>query len=149
MGALQSCEVCGNEIEIGVGHCPFCGAVAEVTLPRRGLRHRTVNLERGMPTAEQALERLAHELEQARLAGYRVVTLIHGYGSTGRGGVIRQEVRAQLHYLKHRGVINDLLPGEELSRRTGAGRHLLRRFPFLRQHRELNRSNPGITLVIF
>ena len=149
MGALRSCDVCGNDIEVSIQSCPFCGVAVEMTLPRRGLKHRIVNLERGMPTAEQALNRLARELEQARLAGYRVVTFIHGYGSTGRGWVLREEVRAQLQYLKHRGMINDLLPGEELSSRTGAGRHLLRRFPFLRRHRDLNRSNPGITLVIF
>ena len=27
-------------------------------------------------------------------------------------------------------------------------RHLLHRFPLLRQHGDLNRSNPGITLVV-
>jgi hypothetical protein len=149
MGIVRRCEVCGNDIEIDVVQCPFCGAAAEAGPPRRGLKHRIVNLERGMPTVEQALGRLARELEQAGLAGYRVITFIHGYGSTGRGGVIRQEVRAQLQYLKHQGMINDLLTGEEFSSRTGAGRNLLRRFSFLRQHRDLNRSNPGITLVIF
>jgi len=148
MESLRGCEVCGNEIEIGLHQCPFCGAAVEAVQPRRGLTHTRVNLEQGMPTTEQALERLARELEQARLAGYRVLTLIHGYGSSGRGGVIRQEVRAQLHYLKHQGMINDLLPGEEFSTRTGAGRYFLRRFPFLRRHRDLNRSNPGITLVV-
>ncbi|RUM45061.1 MAG: hypothetical protein DSY80_03790 [Desulfocapsa sp.] len=148
MGFLRKCTVCGNAIEDDARQCPFCAADTEPIVPRRGLRHRIVNLERGMPTAEQALDRLGHELEQARFAGYRVLTLIHGYGSSGRGGVIRQEVRARLHYLKHQGRINDLLPGEELSSHIGAGRNLLRRFPFLRQHRDLNRSNPGITLVV-
>lgn len=149
MRFLRGCEVCGNDIENDVRQCPFCGADTEVIIPQRNLRHRIVNLKQGMPTVVQALERLGRELEQSRTAGYSVLTLIHGYGSSGKGGVIRKEVRMRLHYLKHQGMINDLLPGEELSHRGGAGRNLLRRFPFLRQHRDLNRSNPGITLVIF
>jgi len=142
------CAVCGNEIAVDVKQCPFCGAVAEVTVGRRGPRHKVVNLERGMPLVEQAMTRLARELELSRAEQCRVVTLIHGYGSSGRGGVIRQEVRARLQYLKMKRSINDFLPGEEFSSRTAAGRQLLRRFPFLSQHRDLNRANPGMTLVI-
>lgn len=148
MAALVSCEVCGNGIKADVKQCPFCGAVAEVSFPRQGPRQRIVNLEQGMPSVDQALDLLARKLDQARLEQCRVLTMIHGYGSSGRGGVIRQEIRARLQYLKHRAVINDFLPGEDFSTRTGSGRQLLRRFPFLRQHRDLNRANPGITLVI-
>jgi len=143
-----SCEVCGNEIKADVKQCPFCGAVAEVSYPRQGPRQRIVNLERGMPSVDQALALLARELDQARLERCRVLTLIHGYGSSGRGGNIRQEVRDRLQYLQHSAVINDLLPGEDFSTRTATGRQLLRRFPFLRQHTDLNRANPGITLVV-
>ncbi len=142
------CEICGNEIEVDVVKCPFCGAATEVSLPRHGPRHRVVNLERGMPLADQAIARLTRELEQAGSDGCLVLTLIHGYGSSGQGGIIRQEVRAQLQYLKDRGVINDLLPGEDFSSRSGSGRQLLRRFPFLRRHSDLNQANPGITLVV-
>jgi DNA-nicking Smr family endonuclease len=101
-----------------------------------------------MPTAAQALNRLDRELEQARLEGCRVLTLIHGYGSTGRGGVIREEIRAKLQYLKYKGKINDAVTGEDFSTGTGPGRNLLRRFSFLRQHSDLNKGNRGVTLVI-
>jgi hypothetical protein len=146
MAKLVFCEVCGNETGAEVTLCPFCGAAAPCLVPR-GVQYRTVNLERGMPLVDEALARLDRELEQARRERCRVLILIHGYGSSGQGGAIRQEVRARLHYLKHRGSINDLLSGEEFSSRSGSGRQLLRRFPFLRHHRDLNRSNPGITLV--
>lgn len=148
MAALVSCEVCGNGIKTDVKHCPFCDAVAEVSFPRQGPRQRIINLEQGMPSVDQALAQLDRKLDQARLEQCRVLTLIHGYGSSGRGGLIRLEIRTRLQYLKHRTVINDYLPGEEFSPRNGSGNQLLRRFPFLRQHRDLNRANPGITLVI-
>jgi hypothetical protein len=149
MEALLCCEVCGNERQDpAAGRCPFCGAAVEPRLGGRGPRHKVVNLERGLPLVEEALVRLERELDLARMERCRVLTLIHGYGSSGRGGAIRHEVRAQLEYLKSRGRINDLLAGEEFSSRTGPGRQLLRRFPFLRDHADLNRANPGITLVV-
>lgn len=145
---MLCCEVCGNRVEIGSKRCPFCTTEFEFFLPGQGKPHKVVNLKQGMPTVAQALTRLDLELAQARLEQCRVLTLIHGYGSSGQGGVIRKEVRIRLQYLKYKDSINDLLIGEDFSTRTGSGRNLLRRFPFLRQHDDLNRGNLGITLVI-
>ncbi|MDU9047661.1 MAG: Smr/MutS family protein [Candidatus Electrothrix sp. Rat3] len=142
------CEVCGNEVDSGISRCPFCESELKFSPSGRGIPHREVKLKRGMPTVEQALGRLERELEQARKERCRVLTLIHGYGSSGRGGVIREEIREKLQYLKYRGEINDVLDGENFSTGNGPGRNMVRRFPFLRQHSDLNRGNRGITLVI-
>ena len=143
------CEVCGNDIELAAGQCPYCGSAVTGKLNQPGpVRQRLINLERGLPTVEQALRRLDTELESCRLQGYRILTLIHGYGSSGKGGAIRDAVRRQLRYYKHRGRINTVVTGEEFSSRTGAGRQLLRRFPVLGRHTDLNRANPGVTLVV-
>jgi hypothetical protein len=100
-----------------------------------------------MPSVEQALARLERELVQARLERRRVLTLIHGYGSSGKGGLIKEEVRARLHYLRCQGAVKEIVGGEDFSSRSPAGKNLLRRFPALRRHRDLNRRNPGITLA--
>ncbi len=143
------CEICGNTVDSRLVACPFCGSrMTPRNQPLRQPLLRTVNLEQGMPTVPQALLRLQQELQQARHEGYRVLRLIHGYGSSGKGGAIRAEVRRQLAFLKEQRAISDFLPGEEFSRRTGPGRQMLRRFPFLSGDRDLNRANPGITLVI-
>ena len=127
-------------------------SVRSAALPQRYISPGTVHKVEKDAMDEQAIRGFAvflgSELEQAGSDGCRVLTLIHGYGSSGRGGIIRQDVRAQLQYLKDRGVINDLFPGEDFSSRSGSGRQLLRRFPFLRKHSDLNRANPGITLVV-
>ncbi len=143
------CEVCGNELGPGVTICPYCGTVSTAPVVQAsGLLHRIVNLEKGLPTVAMALQRLDTELEISRRQGYRVVTLIHGYGSSGKGGAIKDEVHRQLHYYKHKGRINDVLAGEDFNSRSGAGRQLLRRFPALAAHDDVNRANPGITLVV-
>ncbi len=129
--------------------CPWCGESCLTPVSRvTAVRHRLVNLEKGLPTVEQALKRLAGELEAARLHGYLVLTLIHGYGSSGKGGKIKKAIRYQLDYELNKGVVNTVVIGEEFSSRFGGGKQLLRRFPFLSTHRDLNRQNPGITIVV-
>lgn len=148
MTDTRTCPVCGNEISLTAARCPHCRTEASVRVGEKGPQHRTINLEKGMPLVQQAVERLRLELETSRRQGYRVVTLIHGYGSSGRGGAIKEEVHRQLRYLKHRQEINDMLPGEAFTTRTGRGRQLVHRFPFLSGHRDINRANPGVTLVV-
>jgi hypothetical protein len=143
------CEICGNEREAGTGICPWCGEGCAASAPRVVVTlHRLVNLEKGFPTVEQALKRLSVELESARLQGYLVLTLVHGYGSSGKGGRIKKAVRQQLDYDCQCGIVNTVVNGEDFSRRSGAGKQLLHRFPFLTTHRDLNRHNQGITIVV-
>ena len=47
---------------------------------------RELNLELGRPDAAEDLRRLAAEVEAARHLGTPAMKLIHGYGSSGRGG---------------------------------------------------------------
>ena len=143
------CSICGNEVVFGHLTCPFCGAPCQTHgVKASGLHHRQVNLERGKPLVQQALDRLESELAISRSLGCKVLTLIHGYGSSGIGGAIKEAVVHQLQYLKHQGRIKDAIGGEQFEGRSGRGRQLLRQYPFLADHRDLNRANPGITLVI-
>lgn len=145
-----TCQICGNAIPATVTVCPFClSPCVPVPQEQGGLEHRILNLEKGMPLVDQAMERLRNELYISKRQGVKVLTLIHGYGSTGKGGRIRREIRHHLHFLQHQKEINQMILGEEFSKNSGQGRQLLRRFPFLADHRDLNRSNPGVTLVIF
>ena len=62
-----------------------------------------VNLEAGMPTVATAQSLLSQSLRTAKANGTRLVKLIHGYGSTGKGGAIRGAVRRELADRKRRG----------------------------------------------
>ncbi|MDD3813367.1 MAG: hypothetical protein PHZ02_01865 [Desulfocapsaceae bacterium] len=146
------CQVCGNDIAHDVPACPFCGGKQEKELPgvisAAGAFHKVVNLEMGKPLVEGALRKLQMELESGRRQNLRVLTVIHGYGSTGKGGAIGVECRKVLEYLKGKGEINTFIPGEEFRMKSGPTRDLLRRFPQLASNVNLNRGNRGITLVI-
>ena len=115
---------------------------------QRPFIHRTVNLEAGRPAVEAALNRLDEVIADAQRNSVSVLTLIHGYGSTGRGGVIRSECRMTLDYMKSKGLISDYIAGEDFNKRSGRVKALLRRYSPLSSDRNLNNGNQGITLVI-
>ena len=123
----------------------------ELPAARRGSRQeqvRSVNLEDGMPTVEEAVRRLHTGLQAARCDHVGTVRLIHGYGSTGKGGRIRVQVRAELGRLKRQGAIRDYVPGEEFGPFSEAGRRLVSRYPQLARDRDYGRENQGITMVV-
>ena len=57
---------------------------------------RELNLELGRPDAAEAIRRLAAEVEAARKMGTPAMKLIHGYGSSGKGGRLRTACRTWL-----------------------------------------------------
>jgi len=107
-----------------------------------------VNLEAGMPTVATAKALLSQSLRTARANGARVVKLIHGYGSSGKGGAIRGAVRRELEDRKRQGQIVSYVPGEEFSPFNEDARQALYRCPELAKDRDYGRTNHGITIVI-
>ena len=145
------CQVCGNDIAHGQLICPFCGGKQDSppeAVAAGGVFHKVVNLELGKPLVESALRKLQMELEGGRQQNLRVLTVIHGYGSSGKGGAIGAECRKVLAYLKGNGDINTFILGEDFRSKSGPTRDLLRRFPQLATNVHLNKGNRGITLVV-
>ena len=147
MESESVCAVCGNEVDPALASCPFCSEKKKPEFVKTATEsYRVVNLERGMPIVRDALHRLASELETASRTGCKALVLIHGYGSSGKGGAIKDAVRKQLQLCMDQKALNGVLPGEECGKRSGHARQLAKRFPFLVEF--VQRPNPGITLVI-
>jgi hypothetical protein len=108
---------------------------------------RTINLKEGMPRVYEALARLREELK-ALHPSTRVAKLIHGYGASGVGGAIREAVRRQLEVALGSGEIRYIIPGENWRKVDAATAYWLDVFPVLRGDRDLDKGNPGITIVI-
>lgn len=154
MSSGSMCHVCGNDIELSCRRCPFCSSDQDgsqqsaVGLKKSPFSQKTVNLEQGLPTVAQALVRLENALNSARSERVAVLTLIHGYGSSGKGGGICVECRRTLDYLLSKNELVAVVYGENFSQRNGPVKALLHRFPQLSRHAHLNRQNRGITLVV-
>lgn len=147
MDPTSTCNICGNEVESTLTSCPFCREKREpVYSGKYSGQLRLVNLEKGMPVVQDALRLLKSELHIAMKSGPKVLVLIHGYGSSGKGGAIKEAVHRELQLLLNRKELNDVLPGEHCGKQSGHARHIMKRFPFAEEY--VTRVNPGITVVI-
>ena len=109
---------------------------------------REVNIKSDMPTASAAVKRVTYHIRSGKELGYTAVKIIHGYGSTGKGGRIRTETRRYLQQQKDKHLIRDFIPGERLSIFDEATRNAFLVCDELRRDPDLERSNNGITIVI-
>ena len=109
---------------------------------------KTVNLEDGMPTVEEARQRLERELNVAR--GQEVVALrvIHGYGSSGVGGALRVAIQKRLFELKQNGELREVIYGEDWRIGNEAAWKWLERYPEWKKDSDVGRGNRGITIVV-
>ena len=74
-----------------------------------------LNIKEGMPRATEAVEQLKSSLERCRRNKYKCVLVIHGYGSTGRGGVIHDKARQWLKAQERNGKVKSVTFGEDFS----------------------------------
>ena len=96
---------------------------------------------------DEALRRLGAELEAARHMNTPLLKLIHGYGSSGKGGCIRTASRKYLLAQQEKGRIAAVVPGERFTIFDETTRRALQQYPHLRQDRDLERENMGVTFV--
>lgn len=109
---------------------------------------RTLNLKEDMPTVAVAMARLERELNLARSSRVSVLKIIHGYGSSGRGGDIRIALQKALVEKTQSGEIQTVIFGEDWRISNEASWALIKKWPELKQDSDLGRENRGITIVV-
>jgi hypothetical protein len=109
---------------------------------------RTVSLEAGYPTVEGARKRLSDHLKSASETGVVVLKLIHGYGSSGNGGAIREGIRLSLRRRVKEDLVRLVVFGENWSIFSEDSRRLLNACAEASADSDLDKSNPGVTFVL-
>lgn len=109
---------------------------------------REVNLELGMPYVADAVKRLTFEVHHSKTMGCTVLKVIHGYGSSGKGGKIRVAARERLEFLQKKKEIQCFITGEKFSIFDAATLKAFQVCPELRKDRDLERSNNGVTFIV-
>lgn len=110
--------------------------------------YRVMDIEQGMPTSQQALRMLESGLALAKRHNMRAVKVIHGYGSTGKGGKIRTAARKALREMHAQGQVEAVVYGEAFSIFDETTRRALARCPEMRTDPDLDRHNNGVTIVV-
>ena len=108
---------------------------------------RTYNVEAGLPTVDEARRLVIAEIKKAKREGVRVLKVIHGYGSSGKGGALCVGLRKSFRLRKKEGVIKDFVAGEDFSIFDATTLMLLESVPQLRGDSDLNATNEGVTVL--
>jgi len=96
---------------------------------------------------ELTRDRSAMSLVAAKREGVKVLKVIHGYGSSGKGGALCIGLRKSFGLRKKEGVIKDFIAGEDFSIFNDTVLTLLEAVPELRGDPDLGATNEGITIV--
>ena len=107
----------------------------------------TVNLKDDMPPVDIALCNMELEIELAKVSGVKAIKFIHGYGSSGNGGLICRAVRERLFSLKKQRIIKEYIFGEDWDLNNPKCFKLLTRYSAVYDGEDLNHSNSGMTIV--
>ena len=106
------------------------------------------NIEKFMPTVYQAEILVKNNLETYRRKGVKAFKIIHGYGSTGKGGALRTGLRDYLTQLKRAKIIADFISGENWSVFDETTRKVLDLDNSFRKDSDLGKMNAGITIIV-
>ena len=108
---------------------------------------RTFNIEADFPGLDDARRLVIAEIRNAKREGVRVLKIIHGYGSSGKGGTLCVGLRKSFRLRKEEGVIKDFIPGEAFSIFHEPTLALLEAVPALRGDPDLDAINEGVTIL--
>ena len=106
---------------------------------------KEINLEEGMPTCEDALCELKSAIQWARQSKYKCLLVIHGYGSSGKGGKIREKARQWLNAQVKNGKLKAVINGEDFNIFNFKALELKNKYKELEQL--LCITNHGVTVV--
>ncbi len=108
---------------------------------------KTYNVEANFPTLDEARRQIIEEIRTAKRKGVRVLKIIHGYGSSGKGGTLNFGLRKSFALRKKEGVIKDFIAGEDFSIFNPTVLNLLETVPELRGDPDLDAMNEGVTVL--
>ena len=92
-----------------------------------------INIKEDMPTVAEAMQYLQSELDRLRRNKYKCVQIVHGYGSTGKGGAICIKARQWLKAQEQKGKIKSVVYGEDFTIFNATARELKNRYAELEQ----------------
>ena len=104
-----------------------------------------INIKSLNQTVSLALSEFLVEIDKAKFSGVKLIKVVHGYGSHGKGGEIKKELHKLLYFLKRENTIKNYIKGESITKEVLAG--FLEDFPSLVLDTDIKNYNSGITLV--
>lgn len=79
------------------------------------MQYTEINIKEDMPVAAEAMRRLQDSITRFKHDKYNIVLVVHGYGSTGKGGVICEKARRWLRAQERGGKVKQVIFGEDFT----------------------------------
>ena len=108
----------------------------------------TIDIKSEQQTVAEAIAQFLVEVEAYKKGGFKVMKVIHGYGSHGVGGAIKNEFLKQCQSLKNRGKIYDFTCCDKWIDKNPVKKIAINYCPDLMADSELYRINPGCSIVV-
>lgn len=108
-------------------------------------RFKEINLEAGMPISADAIKLLKSIIANAKSGNVGCLYIIHGYGSSGKGGAIREKGRQWLNAQVRNGTVKTVINGEDFDIFNAKARELKSTYKELEQLSKV--CNHGVTVV--
>ena len=102
-----------------------------------------INIKEDMPTVNEAMDVLRRYVEGCKRG--KCVVIVHGYGSSGKGGAIRTKARQWLEAQRKAGKIKTVINGEDISIFNFDARDLKKKHPELEAYFKV--CNHGVTVI--
>lgn len=110
---------------------------------------KEINIKNDMPPVDVAISRIEELIESNKLFGDSIIRIVHGYGSNGKGGLIKKELSTLLPIWKKTKHIYDYIKGENFTEITINTRNYPKTLKdLLLNDTYLNNINKGVTILI-
>lgn len=112
------------------------------------MRLITIDIKSEKQTVNEAIAQFLVEVEAYKKGGYKVMKVIHGYGSHGVGGAIRLAFLKKCQDLKNRKIIEDFTCCDKWTDKNTVKKIAINYCPDLLADSELYHINSGCSIVI-
>lgn len=79
------------------------------------MKYIEINIKEGMPVVADAMMYLQKSIVRLKKEKYDIVMIVHGYGSTGKGGAICTKARQWLKAQQRNGNVKKVIFGEDFT----------------------------------
>ena len=108
----------------------------------------TIDIKSEKQTVAEAIAQFLVEVDAYKKGGFKVMKVIHGYGSHGVGGAIRQAFLKKCQDLKNRKVIEDFTCCDKWTEKNIVRKIAINYCPDLMADAELKFINSGCSIII-
>lgn len=143
----MKCPVCGNPVSRDAVVCPYCESPLSRQAQPKASVVKTINVKQDDLPADVAADRMETVLANARAAGTKILIVIHGYGSRGTGGSIKEAVRSRLRRLQSEHRIRGMVFGEDFGPGNDDAIQIAAAHQTLLAPHVFGAGNEGITIV--